>query len=75
MTAGKAKPYYASHQVHDFYTKLGNGNRSKGVQVAAAYHGRLVEALRECVHWCPRELTHDARALLAEIEDNSGEMG
>ncbi len=31
-------------------------------------HARLVEALRECVDWCPSDLTHNARTLLAQLD-------
>lgn len=45
MTTGKAKPYYATQELHDTLKRIGNGNQSRGLQIAGGYHDALVEAL------------------------------
>lgn len=79
MTTGKARHYYTSEETQAQLIAIGRDHgaaegreASPGIRVAARYHFRLVEALRDAVAchigtdevWLP-----EARALLKEIEE------
>lgn len=82
MTTSKARQYYVSEETRAELSKIGGGNYSKGIRISAAYHERLIEALRELV-MAEVTITHDphemfvrqheahqqARALMEEIEE------